>query len=297
MNFKTKLFLILFSSSYISLSAHKLIILVSTPRSLSTVFLRMMENRGDFTIFNEPGIATFLTRRNNHLSIEFTTSTTYENVLEILGKAHHAQNVFIKEMFFAAEEYLFSDYFTQNPDCYFVFLVRNPHSTSLSNFNKLYSYCGSYEKIWDIKENVPNHITYSALYGCYKNIAQKSMNKPYVVISEDLIENPEKIFADFCKYVDIPMKKEYLTWKPYEQTFDSKTSWNDSKSFETAHFWHDAALASTHITQPSIYHVDEKGKPTFQEIKDEQLRGAYKWEYYDNMIYYNLFTKLAEAQN
>jgi hypothetical protein len=57
------------------------------------------------------------------------------------------------------------------------------------------------------------------------------------------------------------------------------------------------ALASTHITQPSIYHVDKKGKPTFQEIKDEQLRGAYKWEYYDNMIYYNLFTELAEAQN
>jgi hypothetical protein len=69
MNFKTKLFLILLSSFYLQIKAHKMIILVSTPRSLSTVFLRMMENRADFTVFNEPGIATFLTRRNNHLSI------------------------------------------------------------------------------------------------------------------------------------------------------------------------------------------------------------------------------------
>jgi len=38
---------------------YKIVYLNSGPRSLSTVFLRMMESRGDFTVFNEPTLPVF----------------------------------------------------------------------------------------------------------------------------------------------------------------------------------------------------------------------------------------------
>ena len=296
MNFKTKLFLILLSSFYIQLNAHKMIILVSTPRSLSTVFLRMMENRGDFTIFNEPGIITFLKTNNNPLVDESDESTSFSNVWNTINAAHNDNHIFIKEMFFAADAYLINENFMQNRDCYFVFLVRNPHHASLSNFKKLYGATKSYTKIWNIKRTVCHFMIYSALYLSYQNVLHNSINRPYVIIAEDLITHPNKTVTDFCNFVGIPMKEEFLQWESHTN-YPTEEKWNDPKSSDMAHFWHEEALKSSCFPTPTQYKTNANGEPTFEEIESTELRASFLWEYFDNLTYYNLFTKITDTQS
>lgn len=290
MNIKYLLFFFILSSFAYT---HKLIILVSPPRSLSTVFARMMENRGDCITFNEPGITTFASLHNVHLNLQSKIEYDYTPTVSKIKAAHNTNNVFVKEMFFAADEYLLTQEFMKNPDCYFIFLVRNPHASSISHAKKLYAFNNSYELPWDIKKKVHNFMSYSSFYTCYEKALNECINTPYIIITEDLINDPQNTITKFCTYVGIPMKDSYLQWQPYDSSLSVPQAWNDNKTNETVALWHDVALASTGFTQPATYAVDANGEPTFEEIGDIALRGAYRWEYYDNLAYYNFFVKEA----
>lgn len=256
-----------------------------------------MENRGDFTVFNEPGVMTFLNNQNNRLSDHADSFSPFDSILTTISDTLLQQNVFIKEMFFAANTYLMTDSFLKSPDCYFVFLIRNPHHTSLSNFKKLYERTNNYEKLWEIKRSVTNFMVYSEVYRSYETVLKNSINKPYIIITEDLYEQPNLTLTHFCNYVDIPMKDEFLTWQAHGLTYNTQHAWNDPKSHAVSLHWHDNALASTHISKPSTYKTSIDGYPTFEEIDDLQLRGAFLWEYYHNISYYELFKSLAQKQN
>lgn len=58
------IWLLITAQSYADTAPHKIIYLISPPRSLSTLFLRMMHNRGDFLVMNEP--AQYASVKNVH---------------------------------------------------------------------------------------------------------------------------------------------------------------------------------------------------------------------------------------
>jgi len=88
---------------------HKLVVLVSVPRALSTVLLRSIKQRKDFIVLNEPGIKLYQAKFHREqagldtLEIDASFVTVRAKIGSLLMK----HNVFVKEMFCAAEEYIF----------------------------------------------------------------------------------------------------------------------------------------------------------------------------------------------
>lgn len=279
---------------------YKKVILISTPRSLSTVFLRMMEARGDFKVFNEPGMAAFHRQKHQTKPLESVFSlqapSTYAEVYDILNTELKNSNVFIKEMHFAAKAYLTDESFISSPECFVIFLVRNPHHAAISNFKKLCTATGNAEKVWYVKREFPDYMSYASLYELYDEIQRKSMHKPYVILAEELAQNPEQVLTDMCAYLDIPMKQECLTWNKLDTTFSTQEHWHDSKHSKGSWIWHDRAMQSDSFGTLPSYAVDAKGEPTFEEIKDPELRGAHKWEYLNNLMYYKKFCDIVQEQ-
>ena len=123
------------------LAHHKIVYLISPPRSLSTAFLRMIQTRGDFLILHEPTMAAYC----NVFSKEFGEKTykkdapkTFQEVEEKILKAADNCPVFVKEMSVSSREF-FSDqpHFIENVHVRFVFLIRNPHGMMISHYKKL----------------------------------------------------------------------------------------------------------------------------------------------------------------
>ncbi len=95
----------LYSSYY-----HKIIYLVSTPRSLSTVFVRMMQARGDMSVFNEPA------QKACKLDFDVVTNgyrpeapLTHQEVVDQLLLKSTIRPVFAKDQSFIVKDLLEND--------------------------------------------------------------------------------------------------------------------------------------------------------------------------------------------
>ncbi len=219
----------------------KVIYLVSTPRSLSTVFLRMMHARGDCAVINEPGVQTYFhvkgeTKQSDttYLHNPVQTFTDVEN--SILRVAHSHEITFVKELGFAACEYLHVDSdFLKQQDYYIVFLIRNPHSALVSN----------YKKISIIQNTLSSILSYKMLYELFEQFKTKSMRRPLIICAEELTANPRKVVAHFCEYVGMPFSDCHLSWQPLDDTFSLERDWNCVKPEHVASHWYDNAMNST----------------------------------------------------
>lgn len=106
------LFLLSIFATALFSEENKIVILISTPRSLSTGFLRMMEAREDFEIFHEPTNAPYdavHAREFYELYFRDDCFKSYDEITEcILAQAKNS-NVFVKEVAFSLSEYTARD--------------------------------------------------------------------------------------------------------------------------------------------------------------------------------------------
>lgn len=256
----------------------KAIYLISTPRSCSTAFLRMMHARGDFEVFNEPGVITYF-------SIHKTKklATYHEVEKSIAQKMIPSQNIFVKELGYAACEYLLPDSdFLKHQDYNVVFLVRNPHNALISHYKKT--------NFGVMKNLLQDILSYKKLYELFQEFKQKTMKQPWIILSEELVVHPRKILTQFCYHTGIPFKEESLSWQQLGKDFSFKKEWNCDNPPHCASHWHDSAMASTGFeSRVTSYAVDEDGQPTFEEIENLEHRTFYKQLYDENLPYYKLF--------
>ena len=267
----------------------KVIYLLSTPRSGAMVFSRMMYVRGDFEIINEPGVQTFYFLHEPGFP---SSITSYEEVKnKIAQKIVTCQNIFIKEMGYAAYDYLLQDpAFLQEQNYYIVFLIRNPHHALISNYKKLRR---------GIVSNVLHDVmSYKKLYELFEKFKKSGINQPSIILSEELVANSHKIVSQFCQRVEIPFKEESLSWQKLDENFSFEHEWNwyHDKATQTANRWFDKAIESTGFTPEylSNYAVDALGQPTFEEIENLEHRVFYKKISDDNLPFYKLFLEAYE---
>lgn len=268
------------SASFLS-AAHKIVYLISPPRSMSVAFTRMMESRGDFEIFHEPSQYAYDKIYYPELTAtwfrEGALPTFNEVKRALLAKAEH-QQVFAKEMSFAVENFLLNDLeFVQNPDVHFVFLIRNPHPTAISFYNKL----GAWPEEWNFL------LGYQAEYEIFQFIKKNAVNKPFIILTEDLYHDPEKIIQAFCNRLEIPFIPESMHWKAMSNDFTGEKEWHELKVPYHTHHWHGEAIGSSGFGKPRSYEVDEQGNPTFHEIKSEKERAVLMHAYLAHLPYYN----------
>ncbi len=272
---------IFFSMSASLFSAtQKIVYFISPPRSMSVAFTRMMEARGDFAIFHEPSQYAY----DLIYLPEFTATwfrdgaiSTFEEVKKaLLAKAEQKQ-VFAKEMSFAVENFLLNDLeFVQNPNVHFVFLIRNPHPTAISFYNKL----GIWPEEWNF------FLGYKAEYEIFQFVKKNAVHKPFIIFTEDLYQDPEKTIQAFCKRMEIPFIPESLHWEALSPDFTGEKEWHELKVPHHTHHWHGEAICSSGFGKPRSYEVDVQGNPTFSEIKNEKDREVLKQAYLLHLPYY-----------
>lgn len=273
-----KLFLLflLLSTPLVSEENKKIIFLISTPRSLSTGFMRMMQERGDFEIFHEPSTAPFdAVHYKSFYKETFREDCfqSYEEITESIIAESKNANVFIKEISFCFHEYLTKE----NPllqKAHFAFLVRKPQDVVLSFYRKnspvsWIEHLSGYKQLLELFELVADHGGYT----------------PYLFFSEDLGEDPVRSVELFCNYMDIEFKPESLHWEKLEDSFDGKI-WRDGKKPEAIRHWHGDAIQSTGFVTLKTVAVDENGVPTFAEIDSLEDRAACVEIYHHLFPYY-----------
>lgn len=275
---------LLLSVFQVTSNAHnKIIYLISPPRSLSVAFTRMMQARGDFEVFHEPSQCLF----NALVNPDRSTWTvwyrdeiwkSFDEVKEAILKEAQTKNVFVKEMGFALKEFIVNDNeLLQDPDIFFVFLLRNPHSTTISY----------YKKLPVTLPNLNDIIGYKPCYDIYNTICASGVRKPLIIKTEELYSDPAKIIQKFCHYCEIPFIPESLHWDDLGDSFSGIKEWHESKLCHVTQEWHGDAIKSTGFHKPHTYAIDENGNPTFEEIAPEH-REEYRQAYEYNKVYYDL---------
>lgn len=259
-----------------------IIYMVATPRSLSTAFTRMMYERGDHSIFHEPSVSPFaFLIRPTFVEENFTSEcyTTFEAVKESLFAEALVQPVFVKDVSFSIEDFLCRDeHFVVNDQLKFCFLLRNPHHAAISFYLKnpaqvdRLSRLMGYEQMYHILE-------------CVEKITHK---KPYLIMAEDLYNDPERIVSEYCAWAEIPFKPESLSWEPLGNAFDMQEEWHEYKFESMALLWQGDAFQSSGFGKPGSYAVDERGNPTFEEVVDLEHRIILQRAYEHNLHYYRL---------
>lgn len=254
---------------------NKIVYLISTIRSLSTAFLRMMEARGDFCVVNEPCNSIYDKVHYPEYTKDWYTDDAFKSFNEVkkfLFEQVKQSSVFVAEMSFAAHMVMMhEEKFMESPLVQFIFLVRSPHHSSISLYNKL-------------KEVIPglaDGMGYKASRELFDIIKTKGYHRPIIIRSEDLYSYPIPVVTAFCQQCDIPFREHALKWQPKDQNFSAQKEWHQKLSKKEIDHWHKEAIDSHGLTQPTKYEVDEYGLATFSEIKKDEDRVAYKDAYYE----------------
>ncbi|MEC7838789.1 MAG: hypothetical protein VX777_01970 [Chlamydiota bacterium] len=264
---------------------YKIVCLISGPRSLSTVFLRIIETRGDFIIYNEPTIPVYDKVHFKEYTKDWfreDSHETFEDVKRNLFESQKLSNVFVKEMSFSSHDYYVNDLsFMKNSSIHFVFLLRNPHHTTLSFYNK----------VEEVSPMMSDLIGVKKLYHMYEMALKHNPNPVQIIQSEDLYNSPQETINKFCKELGIPYKEKALKWKKYGENFQGHKEWNEQKSGSIIHHWHGRAIESQKIGKPTVYDVDRLGNPTFSEVVSPEHRRELKRVYRENLDYYRRFPR------
>lgn len=262
--------------------AHKIVYLISPPRSLSVAFMRMIQARGDFTIFHEPSQYAYCKNEDLTVIDSFNKNApaTYTSVKQHIFNAAESNNVFVKEMSFAVYKNLLQDQdLMHDPRVYFVFLLRNPHHTILSWYQRQRAM--GFDPRLDL-------INYGECYDLFNYVYSHAKHRPLVILSEDLYTHSTQTIQSFCNHVDIPFLEEALSWKDLGAEFTGQQEWHEIKIPAVTHTWHADAIRSTGFRQPSHYDTDAHNNPTFTEIDNLEDRIMCKKAYEYNKKYYDL---------
>lgn len=236
----------------------------------------MVESRGDFKIYHEPSLLPY------HRLLELTfshdwfceeTPSSFDEVKDQFFS--ESGNVFVKEMGFHLEPFVDDD-LVLKPNIHFVFLLRDPHSSIVS----------LYQRIETIVSDFHEAVGYRAAFAIYEKIVRAGGKRPLILLSEELMADPERVVRQFCDYVGVPFIESSLSWSDLGESFDGHEEWHEGKRGDLVQHWHGAAIRSTHFTPLRTYAVDENGEPTFTEVANTSDRQECQKAYRESLPYY-----------
>lgn len=217
----------------------KRIVLWSHPRSVSTAFELVFEERADTTIVHEP-CARMRHRKPLQRQCPDPESKTKEGAKnkafrQLLGP-HDQPILFVKDMaYYLREKY----YSVLLPHLVNTFIIRDPDQALLSHYKKDPKF--SFEEAG-----------YAALDHMYEYVTQTLGQPSIIVDGNDFRQNPASIVSQYCAAVDIPFDPQTLQWKP-----------GNVKGWEiwARQGWHGEAEQSMGVLPPSQEKADTSTLP------------------------------------
>lgn len=179
---------------------HPIRVLWAVPRSASTAFERMMIERGDHTVFDEPFSATYYFSEER-VSDRFTRTLPRSRASDVLDELRRAAGdgpVFVKDMAYHAAGYL--DASTVGG---FVntFLIRDPRRA-----------LPSLARRWP--DFTDDETGYRALLEVFGIVRDATGEIPVVIDAADLRAAPAATIEAWCSAVGIAFEREALRWEP-----------------------------------------------------------------------------------
>ncbi len=227
---------------------HRIIVLWTTPRSRSTAFERMMIERGDHTVIDEPFSARYYfsseSRSNRYEPTE--PDATGEKVLGDLLREAESGPVFVKDMAYHTTGMMSPELLANFTN---TFLVREPTATLSSLARK-----------W------PDHTAEEAGFdalGRAFDILVSAGSTPPVIDGDDLAARPEEVIAAWCEAVGIPFMAEALSWEP--GMVPQWIRWQD---------WYEGVAASTGFVAPTSGAAPDTAQPASAPAADPVLERA-----------------------
>lgn len=182
------------------MARHPIIVLWTTPRSRSTAFERMMIERGDHEVFDEPFSARYYfssEQRSTRFDPELPDSTAAVIVARLLDAAA-IRPVFVKDMAYHASGLLTDDLLGELVN---TFLVREPRAA-----------LASFARKWpDLTEEEAGYERLGEAFAVARRIVD---GPPPVLESDDLAREPSAQVREWCDAVGIPFRADALHWQP-----------------------------------------------------------------------------------
>ena len=231
---------------------HPIRFLWSVPRSVSTSFERMMVERGDHTVFDEPFSRAYYygpDRRSGRYDEELPESSA-EAVLEEIERAAEERPVFVKDMAYQAVDLLGPDLFTRFDNS---FLVRHPAAT-LRSYARPWPDFTAEEAGWEHLDQAADVV--------------EALGLPLVVIdAEVLCREPETVVQEWCRRMDAEYVEDALTWEPrmlpqwelWEEFHHTSAS---STGFEEL----DAPPPPPGPDEPRLHEIYEAALPVYERL-------------------------------
>ena len=117
-------------------------------------------------------------------------------------------------MSFAVVDFITKDSeLIHDPNVHFVFLIRHPHPTVISFYKRFASIPGTWP------DTFRNFIGYEAEYKLFQIVKENAVNKPIILLTEDLCDQPKQTIHSLCKRLEIPYIPHSLEWKNLGESF------------------------------------------------------------------------------
>jgi Sulfotransferase domain len=236
-----------------------ILFLWTIPRSVSTAFEKMVDNRNDVVVFGEPFIDCYKSYCQEYQYEHINNNSCYLQIIEKLETLSTEQNVFVKEMAYHVKPIINDILFTKLIELHtHTFLIRHPKYTlpSLYKMNPRFT--------WE-------ETGFEQLYNLF-TLARKMNKESLVVIdAQDLRKYPDEITSRYFELVGLPTIPESLHWQT-----GCRPEWLNRKN------WHKLAIESTSFLPPippdekltsipQISHVYERCLGYYDKLKVHKI--------------------------
>jgi hypothetical protein len=194
-------------------SAQRIIVLWSSPRSISTAFEKAFAQRGDTATLHEPynDCYYFSRVRSTCKYGDHPAAWDYDaDAVERRIRSETAPIVFFKDMAFMANPYISDEFLRAITN---TFIIRNP-------LDAMYS-------IKQVKPDADEHDFGVLALGEMFDRVTRRLGQPAVVVDGDRLRNaPEQVLRAYCRAIDLEFDPAMLSWRqgdlrrwqPYEES-------------------------------------------------------------------------------
>jgi hypothetical protein len=177
---------------------HPILVLWAVPRAVSTAFERMMIERGDHVVFDEPFSRHYYfgPERVSDRYTEVLPNSRPADILAALTAAAEEQPVFVKDMAYHAAGFATADLLGQFVN---TFLIRDPAGALPSLAAR-----------WpDFTDDESGYAAVARLV----DLAETAGQDPPIIDAVDLCRNPAATVRAYCGRVGIPFLPDSLRWR------------------------------------------------------------------------------------
>ena len=181
---------------------NKILVLWSHMRSRSTAFTRMMTERGDFFVMNEP-FARYYYFSDERASyrrsdVEPQPEYRFDAILRGLLQKSETQALFFKEHPYYVAHRADLDFISHFQN---TFIIRHPAQALPSLYHKMPDF-------------TLEEASYKELYQLFEFAKATEGTAPVLIDADDLVEFPEAVIRAYCEAVGISFLPEALVWEP-----------------------------------------------------------------------------------